>query len=107
VRGLYLADDAATATAEWCRFLAERGLPPSRAIPHDHHVWRIELGLADVSTHERLAGIGLPPPRPSRRTWPAFQDIGDALWRADWTGVLAPSAARPGALIIGVFDHGA
>jgi len=37
-RGLYLADEAATATAEWYRFLAERGLPPARAIPHDHHI---------------------------------------------------------------------
>jgi len=65
VRGLYLADSAATAIAEWYRFLAERGLPPSRAIPHDHHVWRVELELADLSTAERLAAVGLPPPRPS------------------------------------------
>ncbi|WP_028057917.1 RES domain-containing protein [Candidatus Solirubrobacter pratensis] len=106
VRGLYLADRAATATAEWYRFLAERGLPPARAIPHDHHIWRIALELADLSSRERLAAVGLPLPRPWRRTWSAFQDVGDALCRAGWFGLRAPSAARPGAQIVCVFDHG-
>jgi hypothetical protein len=82
VCGLYLADGAATATAEWYRFLAERGLPPSRAIPHDHRIWRIELELADLSSPERLAAVGPSAPEPSRRTWQVFQDVGDALWRA-------------------------
>jgi hypothetical protein len=50
VRGLYVADEPATAIAEWYRLLAERGLPPARAIPHDHHVWELELQLADLST---------------------------------------------------------
>jgi RES domain-containing protein len=40
VQALYLADTAQTAIAEWYRFLAERGLPPGHAIPHDHHIWR-------------------------------------------------------------------
>jgi RES domain-containing protein len=106
VRGLYLADDAMTASAEWYRFLAERGLPPSRAIPHDHHIWPIELELADLSSPERLAAVGLQPPRPSRRTWPAYQDVGDALCHASWSGLLAPSAARPGAQIVCIFDPG-
>jgi RES domain-containing protein len=106
VRGLYLADEAATATAEWYRFLAERGLPPARAIPHDHHIWRIDAQLADLSGPERLAAVGLPPPRPSRRTWPPSQGVGDALWRAGWAGLVAPSAARPASVIICVFDHG-
>jgi hypothetical protein len=61
---------------------------------------------ADLSSPERLAAVGLPPPRPSRRTWPAFQDVGDALWRAGWAGLLAPSAARPAAQIVCVFDLG-
>jgi hypothetical protein len=47
VRGLYLADEPDTAVAEWYRYLAERGLPPSAAIPHDHHVWRVDLTVAD------------------------------------------------------------
>jgi RES domain-containing protein len=62
VRALYLADGPATATAEWYRFLAERGLPPARAIPHDHHIWRIDAELADLSSAERLAAVGLPLP---------------------------------------------
>jgi hypothetical protein len=41
----YLADESATAIAEWCRLLAERGLPPARAIPHGHQR-RTVLGLA-------------------------------------------------------------
>jgi RES domain-containing protein len=107
VRGLYLADEAATATAEWYRFLAERGLPPARAVPHDHHLWRIEAELADLSTVERLAAVGLAVPRPSRRTWPPFQDVAETLWREGWAGVLAPSAARPGSLVACVFERDA
>jgi RES domain-containing protein len=107
VRAHYLADEPATAIAEWYRFLAERGLPPAQAIPHDHHVWRIEIELADLGDPQRLARVGLPVPRPSRRTWPAFQDTGEALHRAGWRGLLAPSAARPGSKIVCVFDTGA
>jgi hypothetical protein len=88
-RGLYLADAAATATAEWYRFLAERGLPPARAIPHDHHTWQIEAELADLSGRERLAAVGLALPRPSRRTWPPFQDVGQT------SGVTAGPACSP------------
>ena len=75
VRGLYLADGPDTAVAEWYRYLAELGLPPSAAIPHDHHVWRIDLTVADLSTTERLAAVGLNPLRPSRRDWRPYQDI--------------------------------
>jgi hypothetical protein len=34
-RASYLADESASAIAEWYRLLAERGLSPARAIPHD------------------------------------------------------------------------
>jgi RES domain-containing protein len=105
VRGLYLADESATATAEWYRFLAERGLPPAHAIPHDQHIWHIDLELADLSSADRLAAVDLPLPRPSRRTWPPFQAVGDALAHAGWAGLLAPSAARPQSLIVCIFDH--
>jgi RES domain-containing protein len=103
VRGLYLADEPATAVAEWYRYLAERGLPPSVAIPHDHHLWRVDATVADLSTSERLAAVGLPPPRPQRRSWSAYQQVGETLWRDGWHGVLAPSAARPTASAICVF----
>jgi RES domain-containing protein len=106
IRGLYLADTPATAIAEWYRYLAELGLPPGRRIPHDHHIWRVSLELANLGTHERLARVSLEPPTPSRRSWPPFQTVGEQLWRAGWAGLLAPSAARPEALIICVFDDG-
>jgi RES domain-containing protein len=107
VRGLYLADERATAIAEWYRLLAERGLPPARAIPHDHHVWELDLQLADLSTPERLALLKLETPQPGRRTWAPFQAVGEQLFRDGFAGILAPSAARPHALISCIFDLGA
>jgi RES domain-containing protein len=106
VRALHLADEPATAVAEWYRWLAERGLPLAYAIPHDHHVWRLDLQLANLGSVERLAAVGLTAPRPSRRTWPAFQAVGDALCELGWRGLVAPSAARPQSLIVCVFDRG-
>ena len=106
VRGLYLADEPATAIAEWYRRLAELGLPPEHSVPHDHHLWKIDLDLANLSNSERLAALGLSTPQPSRRTWPAFQHVGELLWQAGWAGVLAPSAARPRSLIACVFHAG-
>jgi RES domain-containing protein len=107
VRALYLAHEPATAIAEWYRLLAERGLPPGRAIPHDHHVWRLDLQLADLSTPERLARVRLTSPTPGRRTWPPFQAAGEQLFRAGFVGILAPSAARPRGLVSCIFDRGA
>lgn len=106
VRGLYLADEPATAVAEWYRWLAERGLPPSRAVPHDHHLWQLTIELADLSTPERLAQLGLDPPTPGRRTWPPFQAAGERLFHEGFAGLLAPSASRPHGLITCVFDRG-
>jgi RES domain-containing protein len=106
VRALYLADEPDTAVAEWYRFLAERGVPPSRAIPHDHPLWKLDIKLADLSTNERLERVGLGPPRPGRRTWPPFQAVGEGLWRKGWAGLVAPSAAKPAAQIACVFDRG-
>jgi RES domain-containing protein len=103
VHGLYLADCAETAIAEWYRWLAEHGLRPGSRVPHDHHHWEVSLDVADLSTPERLAAVGLDPPRPSRRTWAPFQAVGDALWEDGWRGILAPSAARPGSQVLCVF----
>lgn len=105
-RALYLADEPDTAIAEWYRVLAELGLPPARRIPHDHHIWAIDLKLADLSQDARLTAVGLDLPRPARRTWPAFQAVGEQLWRDGWPGLVAPSAARPQSLIACVFDDG-
>jgi RES domain-containing protein len=100
---LYLADSRETATAEWYRSLAERGFYPEDYLPFDHHRWRVSLELADLSTREYLEAVGLSHPTPSRRSWPAFQTIGEQLLGDGWPGLLAPSAARPGALIVCVF----
>ena len=103
VRGLYLADEPATAVAEWYRLLAERGLPPAHATPHDHHVWRLDLQLADLRSVMRLATLGLDVPAPGRRTWPPYQDVGETLWRDSWAGLITHSAARPEAFVVCVF----
>jgi RES domain-containing protein len=103
VRGLYLAANAETAIAEWYRWLAERALRPGSGVPHDHHRWEVSLEVADLSTAERLAAVGLQSPQPSRATWAPFQAVGEALWMAGWPGVLAPSAARPASNVLCVF----
>jgi hypothetical protein len=68
IGGLYLADEPATPAAEWYRFLAERGRPPSQAIPHDQHTWTVELTVADLSDPARLRRVGLPEPTPTIAT---------------------------------------
>lgn len=93
VRGLYLAEEPATAVAEWYRWLAERGLPPAYAIPHDHQVWKLDLELADLRSTRRLAALGLDLPSPGRRTWRPYQEVGETLWREGWPGLLTRSAA--------------
>jgi RES domain-containing protein len=106
VRGLYLADEPETAIAEWYRLLAERGLPPRYAVPFELHSWDFDLTLADLRDAGRLQRVGLTPPRPGRRTWGSYQDVGDQLHREGWDGLLAPSAARPNNLIVCIFCDG-
>lgn len=103
VEGLYLADTSDTVWAEWYRALAELGLPPHRALPRD--LWTVQLGVtvAKLSTPERLAEVGLDPPRPGRSGWRAYQDVGEALHAEGWAGLIAPSAARPTGLVVCLF----
>jgi RES domain-containing protein len=104
VDALYLADEEETLWAEWYRHLAEHGIPPLRQLPRDvwrHRVPRLEI--ADLSTPERLARLGLTEPRPGRRGWPPYQNIGETLWQEGWSGLLAPSAARPDGLVLCLF----
>jgi hypothetical protein len=101
---VYLAKDEATMWAEWYRHLAERGLPPLRQLPRDvwrHRVRRVEVG--DLSDPARLARVGLSVPTPGRRTWPAYQEVGETLWQEGWPGLLAPSAARLSGLVLCLF----
>jgi RES domain-containing protein len=103
VPALYLADTVTTATAEWYRSLAEWGLSPQDHVPYDHHCWRVELELADLSDIERLRAVTLHTPRPGRNTWAPYQGVGEQLWREGWAGLIAPSAAHPGSLVVCVF----
>ena len=104
VAGLYLADSPDTVWAEWYRWLAEAGLPPMHALPRDLWRWEITLPrVADLSTAERLAELGLGLPEPGRRDWADFQRVGDRLYEDGWPALLAPSAARPEGLVLCVF----
>lgn len=90
--------------AEWYRHLAERGIPPMHQLPRD--VWRHQvptLEVADLSDANRLARVGLTLPTPGRKVWPPYQDIGEALWKEGWRGLLAPSAARASGLVLCLF----
>ncbi len=104
IDAIYLADSAACAWAEWYRHLAEAGVPPNVAMPRD--LWRYEvapLQVADLSSADRLARVGLPLPRPGRRGWSAFQEVGEQLYREGWLGLLTPSAARPASQVVAIF----
>ena len=103
VDALYLADDEATAWAEWYRHLAESGIPPNQALPRALWRWHLDVEVADLSTASRLARAGLPPPAPGRRSWPTFQRVGERLWREGWRGLVAPSAARPAGRTVCLF----
>jgi hypothetical protein len=90
VRGLHLADEPATATAEVVP-AACRTRAAARAIPHDHHVWQLKLQLADRSTPDRLARLNLETPRPGRRTWAPFQAAGEQLFARASPGSSLPA----------------
>jgi RES domain-containing protein len=104
VDALYLADTEETLWAEWYRYLAELGLPPVRQLPRG--VWRYRVAsteVADLSDAARLARVNLTPPVPGRSAWAPFQQVGEALWREGWRGLLAPSAARSEGLVLCLF----
>lgn len=106
VDAIYLADDEATAWAEWYRHLAENGIPPGQALPRDLWRWRVDVEVADLSTEARLARVGLPLPTPGSHSWPPFQEVGEQLWREGWRRLIAPSAARPAGATLCLFWEG-
>jgi RES domain-containing protein len=96
VTAIYLADEEATAWAEWYRLLAETALSPTHGMPRDLWRWTIAINdVADLSTDAKLADLDLPVPRPRRGTWAPFQAVGEELHQEGYRGVLYPSAARP------------
>lgn len=108
VDALYLADTDDTAWAEWYRHLAERMIPPLAQMPRELWTWEVEVEVADLSTTEQLAAVGLLPPAPGRGSWDAYQRIGEQLAQENWPGLLAPSAARPEGRVLCLFrgEHG-
>jgi RES domain-containing protein len=75
-----------------------------RQMPRDLWTYEVEmLHVADLSDADRLSRVGLDPPVPDRRQWPAYQAVGEAFWRDGWAGVLSSSAARPAAKVLCVF----
>jgi RES domain-containing protein len=103
VDALYLAETPETVWAEWYRHLAEAGVPPAARLPVELWEWKVDLRVADVSDERRLARVGLRLPTPGRRGWPQFQAVGEELWKEGWTGLVAPSAARPDGRVLCVF----
>jgi RES domain-containing protein len=107
VGALYFADSEDTAWAEWYRALAEFAIPPARQMPRDLWRWEVAVdGVADFSDDERLERVGLGRPQPALSTWPAFQTVGQRLWRKGYRGILAPSAARPKHTVLCLFRDG-
>lgn len=108
VDALYLADGEETAWAEWYRHLAERAIPPLAQMPRELWSWQVDVEVADLSTDEKLAAVGLGPPRPGRHGWHAYQLVGERLSAEGWLGLLAPSAARPAGQILCLYrdQHG-
>ncbi|MCP4660433.1 MAG: RES domain-containing protein [bacterium] len=103
VDALYLADKTETAWAEWYRHLAELGIPPDQRLPVDLWTWQVDVEVANLSTEKRLRKVGLPRPTPGRHTWLPFQEIGEELQSDGWSGLIAPSAARPSGLVLCLF----
>jgi RES domain-containing protein len=106
VDALYLADEQATAWAEWYRHLAELGIPPDQWLPTYLWFWRVAIEVADLTTADRLASVGLMSPTPGRMGWRPFQEVGEALWTEGWAGLVAPSAARQSGLVLCLFRTG-
>lgn len=104
VAGLYLADSAETAWAEWYRYLAELQLAPLAGMPRE--LWRFQIDLhrvADLLQLEALQTLGIAAPVPERGQWREHQVVGEALHVAGWPALLAPSAARPTGAVLCVF----
>jgi hypothetical protein len=107
VDALYLANSEETVWAEWYRYLAELAIPPLAQMPRDLWAWEVEVEAADLTSEDRLAAVGLAAPVPGRKSWTRYQKVGERLWKDGWSGLIAPSAARPDGRVLCVFREGA
>ncbi len=106
IDALYLADSEDTAWAEWYRHLAELAIPPLAQMPRELWTWDVDVEVADLGSADRLATVGLAEPNPARASWPAYQSVGEQIWREGWNGLIAPSAARPDGHVLCLFRSG-
>ncbi len=106
VDALYLADSEATVWAEWYRHLAELAIPPLAQMPRDLWRWDVDVEVADLTSADRLAAVGLAAPTPGRSGWSSYQKVGERLWRDGWNGLIAHSAARPDGRVLCLFRSG-
>ena len=107
VRAVYLGDSEATVWAEWYRHSSEAGVPPDRRLPRA--MWRVDVDLddvADLTAPGALEAHGIDRLEPTRRQWRRTQLIGERYWRDGARGLLAPSAARSGGVVMAVFRTG-
>jgi RES domain-containing protein len=80
-------------------------IPPLAQMPRELWTWQVDVEVADLSTHEKLAAAGLRPPDPDSRDWQPYQRVGEQLATNGWAGLLAPSAARPDGKILCLFRN--
>ena len=107
VDALYLSSNAETVMAEWHNFLEQYGRPKVGAGVAERDLYSMTVDfseeIADLSTEEKLDAVRLEVPVPGRATWPAYQAVGEQLFRDGWGGLVAPSAPYPGGLTLCLF----
>jgi hypothetical protein len=73
-------------------------------MPRD--LWRVAVNVAeigDLSPMATLRAHGLVELLPTRRQWPLTQPIGEAYYNDGFRGLLAPSAAHVGGMVLTIF----
>jgi len=79
-------------------------VPAQTRLPRD--LWRFEVDLdevADLTGDGVLAAHGVKSLSPTRRQWPTTQKIGERYFNEGRRGLMAPSAAHEGGLVLAVF----
>ena len=69
-------------------------------------MWPLDVEVADIedlSDPASLRGMRLPAIRPTQQQWPAYQAVGEAIWRKGAMGIVAPSAAHEGHQVVCLF----
>jgi hypothetical protein len=59
-------------------------IPPLAQMPRELWTWQVDVEVADLSTDEKLAAVGLGPPVPGRHGWHAYQHVGEQISAGGW-----------------------